>query len=74
MMINRRLEKILAHLDRNHSQIQALKVKKAQLFQSVDTSTKDALLKYEELESIERCIITKAIYKQAVRDVLRKIK
>lgn len=73
-MINKRVEKILDHLNKNDSQIKALKAKKAQLFQNADETTKDALLEYEELESIELCIITKVIYKQAIKDILRKIK
>lgn len=70
--INNRLEKLLTQLEMRHHKIKALKKAKAQLFLEADEQTKDVLLKYEELESIERTIITRFIYKQAITDTLKK--
>lgn len=61
-------------MEMNKQQIKRLKKAKKKLFSRTSPYTKDILLKYEELESVERTIVTKAIYIQAVNDTVKKIK
>ncbi len=58
----------------NNQQVKRLRKAKKKLFSKANPHTKDILLKYEELESIERTITVKTVYIQVVNDALKKIK
>lgn len=71
--INQRLEQILTEMEMNKQQIKRLRKAKKKLFSKASPCIKDILLKYEELESVERIIVTKAIYIQEVNDTVKKL-
>lgn len=71
--VNQRLEQILTEMEMNNQQVKRLRKAKKKLFSKVSPHIKDVLLKYEELESVERTIATKTVYIQAVNDTLNKM-
>ena len=73
-LLEKRLEEILTEMEMNNQQVRKLKKAKKKLFSKASISTKDILLKYEELESIERTIAARTVYIQAMNDTLKKTK
>ena len=61
-------------MEMNNQQVKRLRKAKKKLFSEANPSTKEILLKYEELESIERTIAVKTVYIQAINDTLKKTK
>lgn len=58
----------------NNKQVKRLRKAKKKLFSKANPHTKELLLKYEELESIERTIAVRTVYIQAMNDTLKKNK
>ncbi len=73
-LINQRTERAQAEMEMRNNEIKNLRRAKRRLFKRVNTKTKDILIKQEELESIEREIMARAVYIQAVNDILDIIK
>lgn len=74
VLLEKRLEQILTEMEMNNKQVKRLRKAKKKLFSKANPHIKDILLKYEELESIERTIAVRTVYIQAINDTLKKIK
>ena len=73
-LINQRTEKAQAEMEMRSNEIKNLRRVKRRLFKKANTKTKDILMKQEELESREREVMARAVYIQAVNDILDIIK
>lgn len=73
-LINQRTEKAQVEMEMRSNEIRNLRRTKRKLFKKANTKTKDILMKQEELESREREIMARAVYIQAVNDILDIIK
>ena len=73
-LINRRTEKAQAEMEMRNDEIKNLRRAKRKLLKKANTKTKDILMKQEDLESREREIMARAVYIQAVNDILDIIK
>ena len=73
-LINQRTEKAQAEMEMRNNEIKNLRRAKRRLFKKANTKVKDILMKQEELESREREIMARAVYIQAVNDILGIIK
>ena len=72
--LDKRLEQILTEMEMNNKQVKRLRRAKKKLFSKANSCTKEILLKYEELESIERTITVRTVYIQAINDTLKETK
>ncbi|MBC8578179.1 hypothetical protein [Zhenhengia yiwuensis] len=68
VLLDKRLEQILTEMEMNNQQVKRLRKAKKKLFSKANPSTKQTLLEYEELESIERTIAVRTVYIQAIND------
>ena len=74
VVLEKRLEQILTEMEMNNQQVKRLRKAKKKLFLKANPHTKEILLNYEELESIERAIAVRTVYIQAINDTLKKTK
>lgn len=70
--VNRRSEKILTQMEMKDGQVKKLRTAKKQLFEKANPHEKGTLLRYEELESVERTIMARTIYLETVKDGSKK--
>lgn len=74
VQLEKRLEKILTEMEMDNKQVKRLRKAKRKLFSKANLHTKEILVKYEELESIERTIAVRIVYIQGINDTLKKTK
>ncbi len=63
VLLDKRLEQILTEMEMNNRQVKRLRKAKKKLFSRANLHTKEILLKYEKLESIERTITVRIVYR-----------